>query len=58
MTRWHEPFCESPDVEVGSDNIPECKAGRRSSPPIEELISEQADTSSALEIPPDEPPDG
>jgi len=55
MTRWHDPSCETPDVEVESNTILKCKACGRSCPPVEELISERADTSSALQIPPDEP---
>jgi hypothetical protein len=55
MTRWHEPPCESPEVEVRSNNIPRCMTCGRPCPPVEVLIEERADSSSGPTISPDEP---
>jgi hypothetical protein len=55
MTRWHEYSCESPEIEVGDDKVPKCIECGRFCPPVEELISKQAEISSAWQVPADQP---
>jgi hypothetical protein len=55
MTRWHSFSCASPDIELGEDRAPKCKACGQSCPPVEQLILERAETNSAWGVPPDKP---
>jgi hypothetical protein len=55
MTRWHLPYCMSPDVFVDASNNPTCRACARVCPPVAELAAGLNTASSGIKLPPDEP---
>ncbi|KAH3984561.1 hypothetical protein HBH98_158910 [Parastagonospora nodorum] len=56
MTRWHGPFCITPDVFVTEDRTPSCQACGKTCPSTEVLISQQEGVATSWTLPPDEPP--
>lgn len=56
MSCWHTSECKSPRVAVREDGLPECRACDGIVPLNEIIIHHEAQDSSELVIPPDEPP--
>jgi hypothetical protein len=56
MTRWHDPFCVTPDVFVNEDQIPSCRACGRTCPPVEDLIALQEGVAETWKLPVDGSP--
>jgi hypothetical protein len=55
MTRWHKLDCVAPDVYVGNDNRPTCRACASACPPVSALVAKSKNASSGIKLPPDEP---